>query len=56
MKIIGKYYMDSANYSIKDNDFPGLVQNYESLLRNEELRYVKLRGFYRFNGFSPFFS
>jgi len=25
---------------MKENDFPSFVQNYEFLLRNEELRYV----------------
>ena len=40
IKLIAKYYTEIANYSIKENDFSSLISNYETLLRNEELRYV----------------
>lgn len=37
-----KYYTEQANCVIKENDFNSLVQNYDFVLKNEEIRYVKL--------------
>ena len=40
IKNLTKYYCDSMAFQIKEGDFQSLVGSFESLQRNEELRYV----------------